>query len=64
MPSVETLAVFFAGAALMLSESRTVRRIQDWLSGSALIGLGGNMALSARERTLIMREVPLPCMTR
>lgn len=35
-------------AAGLLRRSATARRIQDWLSGSALIGLGGWMAAGAR----------------
>ena len=36
-------------AARRLRENHTARRIQDWVSGSALIGLGGFMAFSVRE---------------
>jgi len=42
-------AVAAGRAATVLKESRTARRIQDWASGSALIGLGGYMAFSARD---------------
>ncbi len=36
-------------AAGIMRENSTARRIQDWVSGSALIGLGGYMALSVRD---------------
>ncbi len=36
-------------AARLMRENSTARRIQDWVSGSALIGLGGYMALSVRD---------------
>jgi len=36
-------------AANLMRTSRTARQIQDWVSGSALIGLGGYMAFSARD---------------
>ena len=42
-------AIAAGRAATVMRESRTARRIQDWASGSLLIGLGGYMAFTVRD---------------